>query len=433
MLKHNRRKEDNTMGHNTRLEEPTTRRIGTFGGIEYMQYDGIFSGSTPTDTDTDTDTTFRVPYRIAAPVNPEKGNQTVIVEPPHFNLRLGARVFYLGEEFLFSRGFSHAGVGWSTTSIGPLKLRGRILDPTVPGVFINGGSVEGDGRVDDKIISEFAKALKTDRIARRILGNIERRYITGLSTSSFPVLRLIAKELARGVFDFALPFLASGHDSQTDIAQGKYDGKLTVVTSELEGASSEFVDRGIALNQYRFYAVAGSPHIPDHLIFASLPPSSNRTTPASFSPELRVHFLQGDKWVRTGKQPPLSNHLLAATDGTLIKDGNGNAISVNASGNQVPRLPFIEIGEAHYIVNVGNGGLLGTYENVKTIQQLGFNTHNEYLEAFREKLTDYLNARYILKEEVDKMFRRATLFPPLTYTETYRDHYENFVHNIPRS
>ncbi|MGG1676666.1 alpha/beta hydrolase domain-containing protein [Neobacillus sp. NRS-1170] len=413
------------MGNQTRLEEPSERRIGGFGGIEYMQYDGIFSGHTSKNKDT-----FRVPYRITAPVYPEQGNQTVLVEPPHFNTALGSRVFYLGEEFLFSRGFSHAGVGWSTTTIG--GRNGRILDPNVPGVFINGGFNEGDGQTDDEIISEFAKALKIDPIARRILGDIEQRYITGFSDSSHPVLRLIADEHAKGVFDFALPFIASGHDPQAAISGGLFDGKVIVVTSEFEGASSEFVDRSIAMNQYRLYAIAGSPHIPDHLVFASLTPS-NRKTPASYSSELRTHFLQGDNWVRIGIGPPLSHHLLAAVDGTLVKDGNGNAISVNASGHRVPRLPFVELGEAHYIVNVGIGNLLGTYENVKTIQSLGFNTHNEYLNAFREKLTDYLDAGYILKEEAEKMFRRATLFPPLTYTETYLDHYENFVDIIPKS
>ncbi|MGW6298623.1 alpha/beta hydrolase domain-containing protein [Peribacillus butanolivorans] len=400
----------------TRLEEPRKRRIGAFGGIEYVQYDGIFSGRTSTGK-------FRVPYRIAAPVNPEKGNQTVLVEPPHFNIALGARVFYLGEEFLFSRGFSHAGVGWSTTSFDGRNR--RILDPTVPGVFINGGFIEENGRVDDEIISEFAKALKIDSIARRILGDIERRSITGFSDSSDPVLRLITSGLAEGVFDFALPFTAFGHDPQAAISAGLYDGKIIVVNSEFEGASSEFVDRGIALNQYRFYAVAGSPHIPDHLVFASLT-TTNRTTPASFSPELRAHFLQGDKWVRKGKQPPVSHHLLAAADGTLLEDENGNAISVNASGERVPRLPFVELGEAHYI-----GDFIGTYESVKTIQQLGFDTHNDYLKAFREKLADYLDARNILKEEAEEMFRRATLCPPTTYTETYRDHYDNFVDIIP--
>ncbi|RAP76111.1 alpha/beta hydrolase domain-containing protein [Paenibacillus montanisoli] len=431
------------MASQTSLGEPSTRRIGTFGGIEYVQYEGIFLGSTSSDTDTDT--SFSVPYRIASPVNPEKGNQTVIVEPSHFSTRLGARVFYLGEEFLFSRGFSHAGVGWSTTTtnlngINGLNGNGRILDPTVSGE-INGGVPEGNGRVDDKIISEFAKALKTDRIARQILGDIERRYLIGFSDASFPVLRLITNGHAKGVFDFALPFsvlpiFASGHDPQATIASGDFNGKIIVVNSELEGASPEFVDRGITLSQYRFYAVAGSPHIPDHLVLATS--LTNKTTPASFSPELRAHFLQGDKWVRTGKQPPLSHHLLAAVDGTLVKDENGNAISVNASGHQVPRLPFVELGEAHYIVNFGivSAGifkLLGTYENVKTFQNLGFNNHNEYLNAFREKLKDYLDAGFILKEEADKMFRRATLFPPLTYTETYRDRYENFEHNISRS
>jgi hypothetical protein len=39
---------------------------------------------------------------------------------------------------------------------------------------------------------------------------------------------------------------------------------------------------------------------------------------------------------------------------------------VNANGQEVPRLPFIELGEAHFIT-----GFVGSYDNVKTIGDLG--------------------------------------------------------------
>jgi hypothetical protein len=45
---------------------------------------------------------------------------------------------YLRRERLFSLGFAHAGIGGSATSFGPDRDN-RILDPTVPGTFINGG------------------------------------------------------------------------------------------------------------------------------------------------------------------------------------------------------------------------------------------------------------------------------------------------------
>jgi hypothetical protein len=64
------------------------------------------------------------------------GNGTVVVEPSHFAVGLGVLNLYLRRERLFSRGFAHAGIGWSTTSFGPDRDN-RILDPTVPGTFIN--------------------------------------------------------------------------------------------------------------------------------------------------------------------------------------------------------------------------------------------------------------------------------------------------------
>src|SRR3989304_3701856 len=77
------------------LLTPIETLIGPFGGIAYVQYDGIFEGQTSTGA-------FRVPYRITAPADPSLGNRTVIVEPSHFATGLGTLNLALGQNFLLS-------------------------------------------------------------------------------------------------------------------------------------------------------------------------------------------------------------------------------------------------------------------------------------------------------------------------------------------
>jgi hypothetical protein len=406
------------------LGPPTSvTQLGTFGKIAYVQYDGIFEGQTSTGT-------YRVPYRITAPADPKRANRTVLVEPPHYFGGLLGLDVWLGRDFLLSRGFVHAGVGYSTAS--PEGGNMRILDPNVPGVFINGGVIIDDGsgvpengRTDDEIIADFARALVVDANAQAMIGRVDRRYLTGVSDSSAPVDRLITSGRAAGVFDFALPYTTAG-DLQAALP-GLYSGKLIVVNSELEGTSAGLVDIGVAPGQYRFYAVAGAPHIPDSLMPPAVNPGS-KTTPASYQPELRAHFLQGDSWVQKGKAPPPSNHLKTSDGVTLDRDMNGNALSVDANGNAVPRLPIVELGEAHYVVPSAVDFLLGSYDNVKKIADLGLKDNKPaYRQAFDKALKDYLKAGYILKEDADAMSSRAALCPGQTFTETYRDHYDAFT------
>jgi len=400
------------------LGMPSVTSAGTWGGIRYVEYDGIFAGTTSTGG-------YRVPYRITAPGDPERGNGTVLVEPPHFASGTGTLDQALGRDFLFSRGFSHASVGYSTTDFGD-GANLRILDPSVRGVFIHGGFDDEGGRTDDEIIVDFARALTSDPFARRMLGTVGRRYLTGFSDSSVPVLRLVTSGLADRVFDVALPYTATtgpygswdGPDPQAALAAGRFAGKLVIVNSENEGTSAPLVDRGVVPRQYRFYAVAGSPHVPDFLV----PFFSNETSPASFQPELRARFLQAHDWVIRGEAPPASTHLLAAGGDTLARDASGNAISVDVRGRLMPRLPFVELGEAHFVSD-----FLGSYDGVKTIAQLGFNSPGQYLRAFAGRLAAYADAGGILREDAAAMLRRAALCPPLTYTETYRDHYDRFV------
>jgi hypothetical protein len=400
--------------NNDRLLTPTVKAIGVFAGVPYVQYDGIFEGETTTGA-------FRVPYRITAPTDPSRGNATVLVEPPHFAIGLGALNIYLRPDLLFTRGFAHAGIGWSTTSFGP-GANQRILDPSVPGVFIEGGVEDSGGRTDHEIITEFAKALATDPEAGSMLGRVSHRYATGFSDSSYPIMDLVASGRAANVFDLALPFTTEGADPQLAIAARRYSGKLLIVNSEAD-VSDNLVDRGVAPNRYRFYAIAGTPHIPD---FLDIPFFSSGTTPASWVPALRAHFLQGHRWVVAGASPPSSYHLKTTADHEVARDANGNAIAVNTSGQPVPRLPFLELGEARFV-----SGFTGSYADVRTIAQLGFGRHAAYRKAFRDRLAAYLKAGYILPEDSAGMRARAGLCVPLTFTETYRDRYNQFVAITP--
>jgi hypothetical protein len=385
------------------LGYPLATPVGTFAGIAYTQYDGIFAGQTSTGA-------YRVPYRITAPANLRLANGTVVVEPPHGSAGLGALNNYLRRNFLFARGFVHAGIGWSTVGT-------RILDPSVPGTFIEGGFRQFGGNTDDEIIVDFARALAVDPNAASMVGPVLRRYMTGFSDSSDPVLRLVTSGRAAGVFDLALPFIASKHEPQPALAAGLYGGKLIIVDSE-DDSPAGLTDLGTVPNQYRFFVVAGTPHVPDPLDVAFF---SNRTTPATYEPALRAHFLQGHSWVQHGPPPPPSTQLRTTNGNKLDRDANGNAISVDASG-PVPRLPIVELGEAQFI-----SGFVGSYDNVKTIQELGFANHREYLKAFADKVADYVKAGYMINEDATKMRNRAALCPPLTFTETYSDYYEAFA------
>ena len=255
----------------------------------------------------------------------------------------------------------------------------------MPGVFIKGGVIlNGDdglpenGRSDDEIVVDFTRALAVDRNAQAMIGRVDRRNLTGFSDTSDPVLRLVTSGRAAGVFDFVLPFLAQAkYDPQAALAAGLYGGKLTIVNSEAEEVSASFVDRGVVPGQYRSYAVAGTPHLSDPLVPH---PIANRTTPAGWLPALRAHFLQGDTWVRAGTAPVPSTHLKTSDGVTLDRDGNGNAIAVNVLGNAVPRLPAVELGEAHFI-----SGFLGSYDAVKTIGGLGFPNHARVLAGVPEQ------------------------------------------------
>jgi hypothetical protein len=398
-----------------------TSSLGTFGGVQYVQYDGLFVGKTSTGN-------YSVPYRISAPANRGRANRgTVLVEPPHFATGTFLREGWLGRPFLFGRGFLHASVGYSLASPpgSGVSITSRILDPAAQDVFIDGGVVlpGEDGRTDDEIIVDFARALRSDPVARALIGPVARRYLAGFSDSADPVKRIVASGLAEDVFDLVVPITTGSEDDpQASIAAGKYSGKVITVDSEFEwffGRALE--DRGETPDHYRFYIVPSTPHVPDALspgFFA------NESTPASWQPALRAHFLQGHAWVTQGDAPPTSTRLATANgDVEIVRDSHGNALLVDITGASAPRLPFVELGEARFIT-----GFLGTYEPQPppTIEHLGFSSFPEYLAAFEEALKAQVRARYMLKEDAKVLLKRAGLSPPATFTDNYYSRYDEF-------
>jgi hypothetical protein len=86
----------------------------------------------------------------------------------------------------------------------------------------------------------------------------------------------------------------------------------------------------------------------------------------------------------------------------------------------------VELGEARFIT-----GFTGSYDSVMSVADLGFGRHAAYLKLSRA--SSPRAAGYIRPEEAAAMRNRAQLCPPLTFTETYRDHYDDFVSTQPPS
>jgi hypothetical protein len=85
----------------------STERIGSFNNVAYARYKGKFVGETTCGH-------FAVPHEITTPLNPNEGNRTFVVEPPHVAAGFTGRDGTLGPRFLFGHGYSHVSVGYNS-------------------------------------------------------------------------------------------------------------------------------------------------------------------------------------------------------------------------------------------------------------------------------------------------------------------------------
>lgn len=289
----------------------SSQPAGEYGGIEYAEHFGLFAGTTAKGA-------FAMPYQIFAPVDPAEGNGVVVVEPPHFAFGAGlGRDTFLGRDLLFTRGFSHASVGFS-------ELLLNILAP-VPGLQIAGGPAQlcspaasCDPVRDIEIIKQFSEALTSDSWAFSVVGAVQGLYAFGTSQTAEVLNEMIYGLGIEGLFDFTLLSLTvwqldlgTPGGPEPDVFPDLFEpvdgiGKVILVNAEGDQFFSEAEELRAAVGHphYRVYEVAGAPH------FASgyLPPGfpgAESLNPLDVKPVNRAALVAGHRWVTQGRRPPV--------------------------------------------------------------------------------------------------------------------------------
>ncbi len=392
------------------LEVPLAAEpYGTFDGVAYMKYRGRFVGGTANGP-------YRVPYEVVAPEIPLEGNARVLLEPPHFFMGAGTRNVWFGPEFLFSRGFSHAQVGWSTRGL-------SILDPAAPDVFLSAP----DG-TDDEIVADFAAALRADPVAQGLLGSIQRLYAIGFSQSSQPLHRLLHSGiLDRGQLDLTILFTIAWYDVHEPV-QGA--GRIIVLNTEgdVVARNAAALRRNHTLfPNYRLYEVAGGAHVPG-------PAFGN---PLDWTPLLRAIFVAGNLWVTRGIEPPPSTLLEEKPKDSMGQypldpvysapqydpvRGDGSALGVlartgivrdenlNAIGGM--RMPDVAVGRAQFIAVIPSPLLvLGTFIDLQCELMpdgsVRFPNHGSYVSASAHAVNRLVKQRFLLEEEAAALVEQA--------------------------
>ncbi|MGA9994342.1 MAG: alpha/beta hydrolase domain-containing protein [Pyrinomonadaceae bacterium] len=386
------------------IESPLHREsAGTFNRLSYVRYKGRFTGQTSQGP-------FAVPYEITAPATPAEGNLRLLVEVPHVNDGVIARLYILGAEFLFGRGFSHASVGYST-------IGNRILDPH-PGFEI---VISGVPPTDREIITQFTSALRGNPF--NLVGNIKKVYSIGFSDAGNALHRTLTEAHARDTFDLSFPTIGGIGPVHRP---APVSGKVIVFNTEYDFRPLE----GDSPNQ-RWYAGAGCPHISDSELSRKLftgPPSPlppvKGTTPINWDPFMKALFLAGDRWVTEGQQPPPTTLLKLTPAGDDIqRDAKGNALGGI-------RHPALEIGEAKFIPTVDIPvppplppvwRLFGTYEQVRSIGDADFFKNvGQYVKSFDAAAKALSRAGFLLDEDEKDLTRKAKLNPGSTFTQNYQ-------------
>lgn len=366
-----------------------TEPFGQFNGVRYLKYTGRFEGETRNGR-------YRVPYEIVAPANPARGNGIVVVEPPHPAVGPGVRDIFLGQEFFFARGFSHAQVGWGSVGY-------EIVDPSATDAFIDAGT-------DFDIVADFVNALKRDVTAARLVGGLRAVYSTGFSASSEPLYAVLHSELAPGLLDLSVLFTvtvganAEGHEPPEDA------GRIMILNTEADvvlfgGANLRAND---ALHpSYRLYEVAGGPHIPNVLV------GRRSLLGNDWIPFLRALFVAGDRWSVEDRDPPPSAFLEAseAIDPVygyptgIARDQNLNAIGGIRS-------PDLEAGRAQFLaVDFDFFFLFGDVLDLRceplSDGSLRFENHGVYLSRFVHQANALESARFLLPSDRAMAVRQA--------------------------
>ncbi len=332
-------------------------------------------------------------------------NGTVVLEPPHFFSGIIGRDYLLGRVFLFNKGFRHASVG---DYLPQNNLAGT--PPAAP-----------EGTAFHEILQKFTIELRERTPA--FLGRVERIYALGFSMSG-AIVRDVYPQFGHKLFDISFPCTASY------LAPVKPAGAkpIMVFNTEFDFDVDTIVDP--AFPNYRWYAAAGAPHIPDNTLTRTKydedpkpPPPFNPaaskirgTTPIDWAPFFKALFVAGDQWVRNGTLPPASAVLKVVPGKLLARDIAGNAVGGI-------RHPALELREATFIASVFRGRLwefFGAYGKLRTFGGLRpFPDFENYKTSFRDATENLARARLLSRGWADIFIRRSMLEDNATYTMNY--------------
>ena len=381
----------------------TQEPYGTFNGIAYIKYSGRFEGLADGDYD--------VPIEIIAPEDPGQGNGITIVEPFHPLGDAGGLKGYLTPEFLFERGFSHAGIGYR-----------NVADPMA--WYLEDDPIE--------ILNNYALWLREDDAARDMVGDLDWLYGVGVSRVTVPLLALLASE-GTAVLDFSFLIVPSWPEEMFTPPEdaNKIMVFLTewdIVDSARESEVHTDALRGSSPN-YRSYEVAGGPHVPDiqwirDVCLEAYGITSEGTTPLEWTPVARALFLAGHRWATEGTEPPPSAYLTEAPEVQIdpvyqaeygleletgiARDDNGNALGGI-------RLPDLEIGRGQYIALDPPSffwfGLFGTWKDLQCEPlpdgSIRFRNHGSYVSQFTHHAQRLVAEGYLLQEGARRLISEA--------------------------
>ncbi len=402
---------------------------GTFNGVEYMRYEAMFEGVSSQKRP------YRVPCQIIAPRQPSDGSGLLLfdwlVRSTIFTAvgqeQADAR-YTMTDEFLLGLGLSYATVRCDPAGIG---TESPLEDPTRPwsddlldtaSEFITSTGDEFD------IVVDYLQALRTDPVAQKLLGPINRRAGFGYSASGGRLRGLLRLPMGEGLFNFSLVGgSGAGFSHPTGNGVGNsYAEKPPRPGAGLEidfNSETELVFKGHKArheeSNYRCYEFAGAAHIRDidAAEFGLADPET--ANPAEWTPFFRALFVAGDNWC-DGIEPPPSIWLGAPNDPEIVRDDKGNALVRFVGGKPIDttsfRLPEVAVGENQYIPldpSYDDGtfpGLLRMIAGSHVDLTDSFTDHLDYVSQVAFHAQGLEAFGYLLESDANAIIWRAILF-----------------------
>lgn len=400
---------------------------GAFNGVQYTRYEAMFEGVSSNNRP------YRVPCQIIAPRHPSDGSGLLLFDwlvrstivTAVGQEQADAR-YTMTDDFLFGLGISYATVRCDKAGIGK---RSPFSDPSRPwsdGLLDTSTEFIKSAGDEFDIVVDYVKALRTDPVALRLLGQIDRTAAFGYSASGFRLRGLLRLQMGKGLFDFSL---VGGTGNGYNHPAGNDIGFSNAEKAPLAGAGleidfqteTETVAFGAHKTRheepnYRAYQFAGASHIRsiDVAEFGLADPE--KANPADWVPFIRALFVAGDKWC-DGIEPPPSIWLGAPNDPQIVRDANGNALVRYVGGQPVNttayRLPEVAVGENQYIPldpSYDDGSFLGFFRvlaggHVDLTDS--FTSHAQYVRDVTFHARGLEELGYLLKADADAIIRRA--------------------------